>query len=754
MKLDFEVPLDSLMKVLNRLSDPALSNADAESYVAFIGNSGDASLQIDLGSAKLDTWASTKWPKLDEDRKLIILGLWEGALMALFDMWSQDVDSSHLTSQMQEVLSFVGLKLVAHGREQHREVALRFDHCKLNLNAKITELTTSGDAGYNAQAVWNAIDLDRADSVVGRCMRSPERLEECRRSKMAMLRMLRRRMQHALSFDDRASAEGQQHRDPLPLFTGKGMADHLFEPESYVKLRDVITAFTALTPDMKIVHVRLIQKRFELMALIEVYNRMLEILRHAKDIVAALKPIAQGTYVSQADVEKAVERCLVEIGNMEWACRRTWQYQSRYNALHERKIWTGKGPDLPLMRARAPAPAAPGAAPAAPDAAPAAPAAPDAPDAAPAAPAAPDAAGPDGGLGRPPPDGSLTVTGGSMGASSLHSLPGLPALRGDGRRPVAGGAWLASGGAPDEDPDEDGEAVRLASSDIQRMILSARSTLRKVFWEVRRAISDVLQMPMTPFPPHIVHFCNAGMTPRLEGVLNALQQQLQNYLTIRADDDGSVKRGEDDYRRELMMRSELTPGDVLAYRFSDLGVQLLYALKVVRFGCQVVALRAAAASYSELFNQRVHAEGGAPPHLSRLLYMFLGIDATLQLMALLALVVFSYGLPVPAALSVDLKKLREQEKRKGYSDGSDAPDLTKNSASSFVLDDDFIASFLADYFMSTVALLAFGLLFGQLFRKKRYFDLASLGGTTVLAYRHLMLATCAVVGLVPFWMLL
>ena len=70
-----------------------------------------------------------------------------------------------------------------------------------------------------------------------------------------------------------------------------------------------------------------------------------------------------------------------------------------------------------------------------------------------------------------------------------------------------------------------------------------------------------------------------------------------------------------------------------------------------------------------------------------------------------------------------------------------------------MLDDDFIAAFLADYFMSTMALLAVGLLVGNLFRRKRYFDLASLGSTSVKAYTVVLTAACAVLGAVPFFMM-
>ena len=69
------------------------------------------------------------------------------------------------------------------------------------------------------------------------------------------------------------------------------------------------------------------------------------------------------------------------------------------------------------------------------------------------------------------------------------------------------------------------------------------------------------------------------------------------------------------------------------------------------------------------------------------------------------------------------------------------------------IDDDFISLFLADYFMSTIGTLVLGLLIGRLFRRKKFFDLASLGATSVKAYTLVMTGVCGVFVLVPFFML-
>ena len=257
---------------------------------------------------------------------------------------------------------------------------------------------------------------------------------------------------------------------------------------------------------------------------------------------------------------------------------------------------------------------------------------------------------------------------------------------------------------------------------------------------------NVISFPLTKVSKRIVLFLSLSVQPRLQDVLDDLHQRLKRYLSIPYDSDRLVQGAEMTQERHLRVLSEATISETMGYRFKDLASQILYCLKVVRFAGQLVAMRAASVSYMEAFNTAVHARGDPPPPLSQMLFVFLGIDASIQLAILLAIVLLAYGLPVPSTLTVDREKKTQVDPATARSQRADMD-------AAFVIDNDFIASFLADYFMSTAALTAVGLLLGHLFRGKKYFDLASQGSTTVQAFMVVLTGACATIGAVPFFMM-
>jgi hypothetical protein len=151
---------------------------------------------------------------------------------------------------------------------------------------------------------------------------------------------------------------------------------------------------------------------------------------------------------------------------------------------------------------------------------------------------------------------------------------------------------------------------------------------------------------------------------------------------------------------------------------SDAGVQVMLMLKVTRLAVQVGALFVAQKVFSEAYVRAVYAEGGQPPELRGMLFMFLSVDATVQLVITLLVVLTSY--------------------------------LYKTDDNTFALDDDFVATMLGEYFVSTVVLLVFGLLFAALLKRKRYFHYPDQGGAVSSAYRDLMIGVCAVSCFVPY----
>jgi hypothetical protein len=227
--------------------------------------------------------------------------------------------------------------------------------------------------------------------------------------------------------------------------------------------------------------------------------------------------------------------------------------------------------------------------------------------------------------------------------------------------------------------------------------------------------------------------------PRLQAVTSAVGAAVRGYLSSRYEPDGGeaamlLRRAEKSRSSEIY-RSRVPSIDLLRLRLADNGARLMVALKGLRFLIQLAALWAAQRAYVEAYQASVLStpqptrsqDGGGssmtdqlrpaePPDLTLVLCVFLGVDAMGQLIVLLFLVVF-------------------------------AQLFSGSAKGSFVIDDDFLADFLADYFVTTVAIGAFGLLTAKLFKKKRYFDLANQGLVTARAYCGVLAGASAVAGL-------
>jgi hypothetical protein len=193
-------------------------------------------------------------------------------------------------------------------------------------------------------------------------------------------------------------------------------------------------------------------------------------------------------------------------------------------------------------------------------------------------------------------------------------------------------------------------------------------------------------------------------------------------METRGDVSGRARKWKG---RDAEARTTLHLAAILRYRFIDEGVRLMYALKLLRFFGQLGALWYAQRAYNEWYNSAVYADGADPPHLSRMLYTFLGIDATFQLFTLVLLVTCSYTM--------------------GTLEGAHSPLL--------VIDDEFLSEFLTEYFVSTTAIFVLGRLFATFMRRKRYFALSTQGALAVRGYAATLAATSLVIGAVPFFLL-
>ena len=149
----------------------------------------------------------------------------------------------------------------------------------------------------------------------------------------------------------------------------------------------------------------------------------------------------------------------------------------------------------------------------------------------------------------------------------------------------------------------------------------------------------------------------------------------------------------------------------------DIWVAVLF--KIVRFGGQTLALNWAQQTFQGTYVKEVHARDSKdPPPLSHMLYVFLSIDATIQMLLVLLLATM-------------------------YS-------LYKQSNTSFFVDDGLMTMLLKDSIAQSVFVLIIGEIIAYYLKKKRYFDYKMQGGATIRAYHEIMLGVCGCASLIPF----
>ncbi|KAG1657917.1 hypothetical protein FOA52_005818 [Chlamydomonas sp. UWO 241] len=164
--------------------------------------------------------------------------------------------------------------------------------------------------------------------------------------------------------------------------------------------------------------------------------------------------------------------------------------------------------------------------------------------------------------------------------------------------------------------------------------------------------------------------------------------------------------------------------NAVVYRFSEERTRIMYALKLLRFLTQLVALFVSQQVYFEEYNDAIYKRNTRPPSLNRFVFLFLSIDATVQLFVLGFLVLLSY-------VMVDKSEKKSQ---------------------TFVINDEFIRDFLAEYFVTTTCIAALGTLIGAVVRQKQFFEFDKTGHHGVKMFRMMLIVVCAVIGVVPFFM--
>ena len=556
---------------------------------------------------------------------------------------------------------------------------------------------------YSASSIWDAIDQADASTQSESCQKSLEAMSECRAAKLSTLRALRARVEQALSFEILDSGEVEGRLEKVSLHENR---DHLFAARTYKAMSGDLKAFMALTPDRKRERARLLLKLFESKALIEMWNRCIEMIDSANTITAALKKKPKPSLDPDGRLMRL--EVIVALENLEWACARTWQQQfdhddemDRYRWLHVDQKQSGGAGDPPATGTPPPNPH------------------------------------PSPATGTPPPNPHPPAT----GAPPPHPHPpgsARPAQPPAARPEIQSGQHEDSVRFPEEAtnlavddvlPDE--PEVRAAVTSAQRAVIASRVEVRKAYSELRKALAEAstTSVPQTNLAGMFVSDC---VQPRLQAVMASVGAAIRGYLSSRYEPDGGetamlLRRAEQSRSSEIY-RSRLPSIDLLRLRLSDNGAKLMIAIKAFRFFVQLGALWAAQRAYVEAYQASVlsvpRASGSLtdelrpsePPDLSLVLCVFLGIDAMGQLIVLLFLVVF-------------------------------AQLFGSSTKGSFVIDDDFLADFLADYFITTVAIGALGMLTAQLFKRKRYFDLANQGLVTARAYCVVLAGASGVAGL-------
>jgi hypothetical protein len=272
--------------------------------------------------------------------------------------------------------------------------------------------------------------------------------------------------------------------------------------------------------------------------------------------------------------------------------------------------------------------------------------------------------------------------------------------------------------------DMSGSMPQLAVAQIHQDIIGWQRLVRKVLDILRGGILEIVTLGV-PHMGTVGLFIQDAVVPRLRNILKVLDDNIvSKYMTqsIMPGEDVTLGREERSRKTRLMNNATISPTDIVSYKVSETSVSLMYVLKGLRLILQVVALFAAQKIFTETY---VAATAGGdrsnPPKMGSLLYTFLAIDATFQLFVLLILVLLSY--------------------------------LNKRQDNTYIIDDEYIMTFLVEYFVTTVTLATLGFVFASLMRSKRYFEYATQGIGVIRSYRDIMIGTCAVVQCIPFFML-
>lgn len=156
-----------------------------------------------------------------------------------------------------------------------------------------------------------------------------------------------------------------------------------------------------------------------------------------------------------------------------------------------------------------------------------------------------------------------------------------------------------------------------------------------------------------------------------------------------------------------------------AYSAGDFSVAIIYCIKLVRFLAQLGALWIAVKIFKDAYVRSVYSAKKDPPPINNLLFIFLGVDLTFQLFIVTLVVVVA------------------------------AP----GGSMTGIVNDAFMSQLLMDELATTLMIAILGAIIASFVWRKTYFKYKTDGLGAVKSYADIMVGVCAIMVVVPFFLL-
>ena len=170
-------------------------------------------------------------------------------------------------------------------------------------------------------------------------------------------------------------------------------------------------------------------------------------------------------------------------------------------------------------------------------------------------------------------------------------------------------------------------------------------------------------------------------------------------------------------KMSLVYNGEMSIGDIML----DSEFMFLYALKVVSWFALWFSLVLAEKLFTQLYMQKVYAEGGNAPNLLIFNGFYVAISLVFMAVLFLVLMLISY--------------------------------IFKNEGNTFVINSHSLQLFVADFFMTWILLGLFGIILGQMIQKRRYFRYQTEGLRGVRALKFAVMFIGIIVYAMPYFII-